>query len=204
MRPTAMPKVLDYGDAMGVLPPRRIVCVYPNSGALGFAPDVVTHSVGWIGPDDPTIRPAVRRITHSIPPPFETNLARLLVSAWREILPGVAWVMPASHWAFELDFGSGSWLRDVLRDIGVDPARLDPLTTGAPIEFAPDESASLEQLACALLKHLAQSDFTIAFPDHPVICRLHHHKQLWWTSTDATMIDALRAISLHPPGSACR
>jgi hypothetical protein len=199
-----MPKVLDYGEAMELLRARRIACVYPHSGALGFEADVATHSVGWIGPDDPTIRPDVRRITHSVSPPFETNLARLLVSAWQEILPGVAWVMPASHWAFELDFGSASWLPDVLRDIGVDPAQLEPLTTGAPIEFAPDESAAMEQLACALLERLAQSDFTIAFPDHPVICRLHHHKQLWWTGADALVIDALRAISSGPPGSSCR
>jgi hypothetical protein len=31
-----MPKLLDYGHAMKVLRARRIVCVYPNSGAMGF------------------------------------------------------------------------------------------------------------------------------------------------------------------------
>jgi hypothetical protein len=56
----------------------------------------------------------------------------------------------------------------------------------------------------ALLENLAQSDFTTAIPDHPVICRLHHHKQLWWTGAERPTIEALRAISSGPPGSACR
>jgi hypothetical protein len=199
-----MPAILDYHDAINVLRPRRIVCVYPNGGALGFAPGVATRSVAWIGPEDPTIRRDARQLARAVPPPFEPNLAKLLVGAWRAVLPGVAWVMPASHWAFELDFGSAEWLGQTLRDIGVDPAPLEALTTGAPIEFAPDESASLETLARALLTNLAQSDFTIVFPDPAVIGRLHHHKQLWWTSSDGSVIDKLAAISSGPPGSSCR
>jgi hypothetical protein len=39
---------------------------------------------------------------------------------------------------------------------------------------------------------LTASDFAIAFPRRAVLCTLHHHKQLWWQTTDTGLADALR------------
>jgi hypothetical protein len=46
-----------------------------------------------------------------------------------------------------------------------------------------------------LLMMLMSSDFMISFPGKPVLCTLHHHKQLWWMSTDAKVIEAVEELA---------
>ena len=58
------------------------------------------------------------------------------------------------------------------------------------MEEAPVFETYLEQL----LTHLATSDFALAFPCRPARCTVHHHKQLWWQSTDVKVIAALDAL----------
>jgi hypothetical protein len=41
---------------------------------------------------------------------------------------------------------------------------------------------------------LQQSDFSIAFPGRRVVCSLHHHQQLWWTSAEPDVSDALAGL----------
>ena len=56
------------------------------------------------------------------------NLVKRLMTLWPAVIDGPAWVMPKSHWAFELDHGNGGWLGPALRAVGVDlPGRL-PVT----------------------------------------------------------------------------
>src|SRR5438045_1723333 len=97
---------------------------YYNSGAFAFGPEVDVEIVGWIGPPDPTIKPHALEQASKIPEPYESNLARLLIRAWRENLSGRLWVMPMSHWSYELDFGSHEWMPALLNQIGIDPASL--------------------------------------------------------------------------------
>jgi hypothetical protein len=126
-----------------------------------------------------------------VPPPYEQHLSDLLLSAWRDVLPGRIWMMPVSHWAYELDFGSREWMAPLLEHIGVDPGLLQGRTTAAAIEFTPEESPALAHFVTRLLEMLQSSDFSIAFPHHRVICSLHHHKQLWWTSAEEQISDRL-------------
>jgi hypothetical protein len=42
--------------------------------------------------------------------------------------------------------------------------------------------------------NLAGSDFALAFPGRPVICTVHHHKQLWWTTTDPEIHKTLETV----------
>jgi hypothetical protein len=102
--------------------------------------------------------------------------------------------MPASHWAYELDFGSRDWLPAVLEHIGIDPGLLQRRTTAAAIEFAPEELEHLEHLVTRLLEMLQHSDFAIAFPRRRVVCSLHHHKQIWWTVAEAEVHHALDSL----------
>jgi len=46
-----------------------------------------------------------------------------------------------------------------------------------------------------LLMMLSSSDFMIAFPGSPALCTLHHHKQLWWTSTDEKILAAAEDLA---------
>jgi hypothetical protein len=189
-----MPWIIDYPIVLEQMRELKLRSLYYNSGAFGFPADVRTYSIGWVGPPDQTIRPEARPLTRQVPQPYESNLARLLVGAWQDIFPGRIWVMPASHWAYELDFGSKDWMPAVLEHIGIDPGLLQRRTTAAAIEFAQDESELLEHLVTRLLEMLQQSDFAIAFPRRRVVCSLHHHKQIWWTVAEEQTCARLDAL----------
>lgn len=191
-----MPGIVDYPTVLKRMQEMGLRCLYHNSGAFGFASDVTTHAIGWIGPDDPTIRPAARPLVRSVPPPYEIRLTQLILRAWKEILPGPLWLMPKSHWAYELEFGNVGWLPGALRSTGIDPAPLASLNNAAAAAFEPGEEDLFIPLAEALLKHLAGSDFAIAFPGRPVLCTLHHHKQLWWITTDKVVAGELDRLLL--------
>ena len=100
-----------------------------------------------------------------------------------------------SHWSYELDFGSREWMPALLESIGLDPGQLMTRNNAAAIEFTQNESAALEHFAAGLLQMLTASDFAITFPRRAALCTLHHHKQLWWQTTDAEVAEALRKES---------
>jgi len=187
-----VPKIIDYPDVLCRMTEAGFRSLYHNSGAFGFAADSSPHVVGWIGADDPTIRAEAMSRAQRVPPPYEQNLSALLVRAWQEGLPGPLWLMPASHWSYELEFGNFDWLPAALRQLAIDPASLQSRNNGAAIEFAPHESSYAGQFAKTLLELLHGSDFTVAFPGQPVICTLHHHKQLWWQTSDDAIAVAIR------------
>jgi hypothetical protein len=190
-----LPWIIDYPVVLEHMREQRFKSLYYNSGAFGFPPDVKTHVVGWLGPPDLTLKAHVLDAAHFLPEPHEENLARLLLRAREQHFPGRAWVMPMSHWSYELDFGSRDWMPSVLEHIGIDPGLLQHRNNAAAIEFAPDEPAMLEHFVTRLLQMLQQSDFAICFPRHPVVCTLHHHKQLWWQTSDAKLADSLRLLA---------
>jgi hypothetical protein len=119
----------------------------------------------------------------------------MLTHAWTEHLPGAMWIMPGSHWAYELDFGSEEWMPEALRAAGIDPAILQPRTYAAAIEFEQRESSPATTLVAQLLERLAGSDFNAAFPGYPAVCTIHHHTQLWWRTNDAALRDRLARVS---------
>lgn len=183
-----MPRIIDYPRVVQQLTSQGLVSLYYNSGAFGFAPQTTTQSVGWIGLDDSTIRPAARPLARKVDPPVEQTLARLATQTWLQQLPGRIWVTPKSHWAYELDFGSHLWMPEALRSAGLPAEQVADLSErhdGAALEFLPEESHSFEPFLAALLTNLLGSDFLLSFPDRPVVCTVHHHKQLWWTTSDA-------------------
>ena len=124
-------------------------------------------------------------------------MSRGAATVWQNDLPGVAWIMPLSHWAFELDFGSKPWLPQLIESAGIDPKMLASRSDASPIQFLADEAAQLQNFIQTLLENLSSSDFMLAFPSHPVLCTIHHHKQLWWTSSDRSVIER---ISSHTTG----
>jgi hypothetical protein len=119
------------------------------------------------------------------------NQSKFATRAWHEIFHGVAWLMPGSHWSFELNYGSRTWLPGLLREIEIDPEVLIGLTSAAALEFAPTERPAFEAALHSLLKNLTVSDFSLAFPLRRGICVIHHHRQLWWTSPDSGVITQL-------------
>jgi len=177
-----MPRVIDYELVLQRMGERGFVSLYHNSGAFGFAEGISVKTFGWIGPDDPSIRDTARAMLRRFPPPFEENLADALL-ALRKTLVGEAWLMPKSHWHYEMQFGNRELLENLLPEIGIDPELLRDRNNGAAIAFATDEDDSLKRAGRALLSGLAQSDFLIAFPDSATLCTIHHHKQLWWQTT---------------------
>ena len=194
-----MPRIIDYPTVLDTMLAAGFESLYHNSGAFGFPRAVVTRSVGWVGPPDPTLRPAALPLTRQVPPPHGPTLADLATRAWRDLLSGPAWLMPRSHWAFELDHANGDWMPALLERVGVDPAPLASRNDGAAIEFVPAEGPRLAAALEALLTKLWGSDFSLAFPPRPVVCTVHHHTQLWWTTRDDAVAEALKAMVPDPP-----
>ena len=187
--------IVDYELVLDRLRKQGLVCNYYNSGAFGFPREAGAQTVAWVGPPDETIRAEAKPLTRQVPEPFEPNLSALAVRAWQQHLRGTVWVMPMSHWAYELDFGSHEWMPPLLETVGVDPKDLRERNNASAIEFAPEDPASFRLFLQGLLTHLASSDFLLAFPDRPVVCMVHHHKQLWWTTTDPSLLASLDHLS---------
>ncbi len=186
-----MPSVVDYPVVLERLTELGYRSLYHNSGAFGFAAGVPTISRGWIGPPDGSIREAARDLVRQAQPPFAKNLSRLMLEMWKTTLPGPAWVMPRSHWAFELEFGHRDWLPAAIEQIGLDPVPLGKLNNAAAIEFSVTESKTLGAFITELLTRLISSDFQLVFLDHSTVCTIHTRCQLWWTTAGRTVADKL-------------
>ncbi|MCC6423800.1 MAG: hypothetical protein IT447_10010 [Phycisphaerales bacterium] len=186
-----MPWIIDYQLVLEQMHAQGMRCLYYNSGAFGFQEGREVGVLGFVGPADETIRPEVREHIREVAPPFEQTLAALARRIWREHIGGRAWVMPKSHWAHELEHGSREWMAEALEQIGLDAGLLAGRNNGAAIEFASEEGERFELFIRKLLQLLVGSDFMIAFPGHPVVCTVHHHKQLWWMSNDPQLMDQI-------------
>lgn len=190
-----MPWIIDYDIVTEQMRAQQLKCNYYNSGAFNFADATGVRHLGWIGPDDPTIRPAAREFARQIPPPYEENLADRFVRAWLDHFPGRVWAMPMSHWAYELDYGSRDWMPALIEHVGVDPGLLQGRNNAAAIEFTPDEAHHLKHFTRRLLENLMASDFMLAFVGQPLLCTLHHHKQLWWTVKGDDALEKLERVA---------
>lgn len=189
-----MPRIIDYPVVLRSLSGQGMRCNYHNGGSFGFPAESGALVRGWIGPADSTILPELRPMVRQISPPFEASLAQGAALAWQRYLPGVLWVMPASHWSYELRHGSGEWLAEAVRAVGLDPNILVQLADAAALEFSPHETPQLRQFAQRLLEGLVGSDFVLAFSGRQTVCTVHHHKQLWWTTRDATAAKGLDTL----------
>src|SRR5687768_7175188 len=103
---STVPKIVDYADVTARMAADGMRSLYFNSGAFGFAADQTVYTRGWIGPPDDSIREAAKPFVRQVTPPDEATLATLAARAWQELFHGDVWVLPMSHWAYELDFGS--------------------------------------------------------------------------------------------------
>jgi hypothetical protein len=189
-----VPAIIEFERVLQRMEAEGFRSLYHNSGAFGFPRGADVRYVGWVGPDDPSIRAEMRQSIRPVAPPYEANLARAAAEVWTTHLSGVVWVMPMSHWSYELDFGSRDWMPAALNAVGVDGEELSSRANGAALEFQSNERAAFEPLVAQLLTHLRTSDFMLAFPGRPVLCTVHHHKQLWWQTTDAALHGALLKV----------
>ncbi|HEX4054984.1 MAG TPA: hypothetical protein VHX86_12025 [Tepidisphaeraceae bacterium] len=184
-----MPKIIDYAIVLKRLTDEGLDCHYYNGGSFGFGAEA--HVRGWIGSVDTTIKPAMLAMVRSVGEPYETNLAAMATWAWQRCLAGEVWAMPAAHWAYELSDGSREWLPGVIEGLGLDVELLRGRNNAAAIEFSTMETAKFEGFIQHLLERLGQSDFTLAFPERGTVCTVHHHKQLWWVTPHARVVEAL-------------
>ena len=104
------------------------------------------------------------------PAEFVTGEAVMDCARVRKMIEGEAWLMPKSHWHYEMHFGNGALLEKVLGEIGIDAVELRDRNNGAAIEFSIDENDSLKRAIRALVGGLVQSDFLVAFPQAALEC----------------------------------
>jgi hypothetical protein len=186
-----MPRIIDYPTVLQRMTKLGYRSLYFNSGAFGFERGVETLSRGWIGPPDRSIRESARAIVRQASAPFALTMTTSMIDVWSKSVPGPLWLMPKSHWAYELDFGHRDWLPAVLQQIGIDPAALAGLNNAVAIEFTESDKSEFVYIVIELLNRLVTSDFQSVFLDHSTICTVHTRCQLWWTTTSARVIDRL-------------
>src|SRR4029453_13934823 len=92
------------------------------------------------------------------------------------------------------DLGSSKWMPDLLRSIDIDPAELLPRNNGSALEFHPAERKRFVATIEGMLNNLFGSDFALAFPGRSTLCPVHSHTQLWWTTAEESVADALDRI----------
>jgi len=181
-------RVIDYAEVLKQAASDGLRCVYPNSGA--FAPAGKHEIVGWLGAADATIRADLAARAVKCPPPYPQNLAGWFRRVW-EPMNRPAWLLPKSHWAYELGHAHQDWLIDRLTSLGVNVAELAQHTDAPALAFEAGEAGVLTDLISLLLEHLKTSDYAILLPGLSVVVTLHHHQQLWWQSGDADVNDLL-------------
>ena len=186
-----MPTIVNYQTVLATLAAAGLTCNYHNSGSFGID-STTTHTVGWLAEADATIRPEMLAFAHVVSPPAVANLLDLLREIWLTRLPGELWIMPASHWAFELTYGNAEWLPQRLQSIGVDSTQLQNRNDGSAIAFTANESDRSDELVGDLLTKSRGSDFTAAWPKHGTVAMLHHHTQIWWRTNDKNLAASLR------------
>jgi hypothetical protein len=186
-----MPKIIDYPTVLDRLTKQGLKSLYHNSGAFGFSDGIKTVSRGWIGPEDASIRESARAMVRKISEPYAERMTELMLGLWLECLPGAVWIMPKSHWSYELEFGSRDWLPGGLEQIGIDATSLAPLNHAPAIEFVEREKQQLGFFVQKLLTQLVGSDFQLVFPGHDTICTIHTRTQLWWTTSNLTVANKL-------------
>lgn len=187
--------MIEYSAVLEKMSPPQFKCHYYNSGAFGFPESANARTLAWIGPEDSTIRPEAQVLTRRVVPPYEATLAKMATRLWQDQIGGRAWVMPKSHWAFELGHGSREWMPALIDGLGLDFGLLENKTNAAAIEFTANEPEPFERFLAGLLTLLHGSDFMIAFPGRGILCTLHHHKQLWWTTTEKKVIEAVGSLA---------
>ena len=192
-----MPWIIEYEVVLEHVQKHGFKSNYHNSGAFAFpdSPAPAPQVRGWLGPPDETIRPQMRPLTRQIPEPHEENLAKLCTKVWRDHFPARVWAMPMSHWSYELNYGSRDWMPALIENIDLDPGLLEGRNNAAAIEFSLEETSLAQYFVQRLLEMLLGSDFTLAFVGKPVLCTVHHHKQLWWQTTDPGILSALDAAT---------
>jgi hypothetical protein len=190
-----VPIIIDYLTVLQTLERSGLKCVYPNSGAFGLASDAPPLITGWRGSDDSTIHPEMLKFTRLVPPSASKTLAGLLERAWINYLPGPIWLMPASHWAFELQFGGPDWLPAMLEAADIDPEALRSLSDGSAIEFQSSETELMLRMVETLFNRITASDFTAAFPGKTAVALLHHHQQIWWQTSDQGIWELLNGLT---------
>src|ERR1700722_12174987 len=110
-----MPRIIEYPTVLERMTDAGFKCNYYNSGAFGFAGGVKTFVRGWVGPADGTIREEFLPSIRTVAEPYEESLANGVVRFWEKTAVPAVWVMPKSHWHFELHDGSREGLAEELR-----------------------------------------------------------------------------------------
>lgn len=179
-----MAQVLDYGQVQQVLVGKGLKCLYHNSGSWGFAGGKTVAAVGWVLGEDMTMTPAARKVARVLGGLEE--LVAGIGKAWARV-GGEAWVLPGSHWAYELDFGTPA-MEGVLKRWGVSGVEgLVGRNDGSAVVFGDGEEGAFMGVLGELFRIGTASDYQLIFPAVPITGILHHHVQVWWQTEDTSL-----------------
>lgn len=162
------------------LEPHGIGALYPNTGRYDFMQGSTVHRVGLLAAEDLTIKPSLRAEcvllegTDAVAERAAEHLVGLGVNYY--------YLLPHVHWEHELaDHHPAVWA-GVLAGLGcrVD----DPGLTAANAVVVPADRERLCEVIAGLLPGLDRAD-ALLLTDAPLLTKLHHHQQVWFSSPDA-------------------
>lgn len=190
-----MAAIVDYAIVLQTLTAQGLKCLHYNGGVFGFLQDTPVRHVGWLTGDDPTLTAVARASAHLVSPPTSSTLSRGLIETWTSNLAGPLWILPGSHWAYELTYGGQKKLADLLNRLSIAPDSLSNRTTADAIAFELSDIEPAMAFCTHLLDLLNVTDFTAIWPQSRVTALLHHHRQIWWTLPENWQNEAAESVS---------
>lgn len=198
-----MPVIIDYSIVRQTLQAAGLECLYHNSGSWGYPPPAHSTSpspspllgkeiftLGLLLADDPTLRQQARPMAKLIDKPVPASLAYHVLGA----LAGLSqplWLMPGSHWAYELTFGTPP-MTDWLEQAGLtDAQQLTARNDGSAVAFSPAEFSKLAGVLSQFWSFRTDSDYRLYAPNGQAIVHVHHHRQAWVLTPNEGIIKIL-------------
>ena len=177
--------MLELDQLKALLAEHGIEPWYPHSGRFDFTPGPSVHRRCWLVDEDPSIHPDLRGGCRYA---ADLSEAAECVATYLSTLVGQRWyLVPHVHWEHELlDHCPDVW-REVftLADQPVD----DPMLTSANAVVINPTGVAWERLIVTLLTGLTQAD-ALLLTDAPLIVKIHHHRQVWLSTTDPALLGA--------------
>lgn len=175
--------ILDLIQLEALLADHGIQPWYSHSGRFDFMSGQQVYRRCWLVDEDPCIRPDLReacRYTEDL-----DDMAALVAAYLGTLSLGPWYLVPHVHWEHELlDHCPTVW-RDVFALTR--QREDDPLLSGANAVIIDPVQVAWRRLIMTLLHGLTQAD-ALLLVDAPLILKVHHHQQVWLSTTDLALL----------------
>ena len=175
--------IITWDRLTAILAPFEIDPMYPDTGRFAFRHGDRVRRCCFFVDDDPSIRPELRpqcRQADSL-----EDVADQTAGFVGQYVTGPIYLVPQIHWEHELlDDHCGMWAT-IFDHLGQAPD--DVALTGGNAVVADARLAAWADICRILLAGLQSSDVML-FCQMPLMVKIHHHGQVWFSSTNVDLL----------------